>query len=303
MNRAAVVIGIPTYRRPLLLARLLDSLAPEIDGQDVLIVVGDNEAGTRAAEVVRDSGLDAVCVPVPRPGISEVRNELVRTATRERPDWRHLIMLDDDGLVTPGWFAHLMAGVDRFGADVTAGPVLGELPAGASLLARNSVYAGRRRHPSGPVAMLNGAQNICVSRAVVDAIGDPWFPVHLGSAGGEDHFFFREVLDQGGTLAWCDEAAVTEPTPASRLATGVILRRAFNSNVVAAQTDRAFHGRAFVVKHVIVGTGWAARNTAAGLVRRDPDKFAATAIDLVALGGRLVGLVRNTPPEAGHAGE
>ena len=266
---SSVVIGIPTSRRPALLARLLESLTPEIGEHDVLVVIGDNDAGDEVPAGGAASGLSTRCVSVTRPGISEVRNELVRTALRERTDWTHLVMLDDDGYVSPGWYDALMAGVARYGADVTAGPVDGELPSEASRLARNSIYAGRVRHAPGPVQMLNGAQNIAITRRIVEAIGDPWFPTHLGRAGGEDHFFFCEVLDQGGTLAWCDDAVVTEPTPAERLEAGALMRRAFRSNLVGTQTDLAFHGPAHGARRLGGGTGWFARKIAASGVRRD----------------------------------
>lgn len=299
---SAVVIGIPTYRRPALLARLLQSLTPEIADRDVLVIIGDNEAGTAAPAVAAESELDTLCVPVEAPGIPEVRNALIRTALQERPAWEHLIMLDDDGYVAPGWFDALMDGVARYHADVTAGPVLGELPPDASRLARNSIYAGRRRSTSGPVDMLNGTQNIAISRHIVEAIGDPWFPVHLGRSGGEDHFFFREVLDQGGTMAWCDEAAVTEPTPAARLRADALLRRAFRSNMVSTQTDLAFYGPVEVTRRLAADTGRFGRKVAAGVVRRDPDRLASAAIDAVSLMGRTSGFVRRTPPNSDHTG-
>ncbi|WP_312720208.1 glycosyltransferase [Mobilicoccus sp.] len=301
MHPRHVVVGIPTYRRPELLARLLASLAREVP-PDVLVVVADNDAGEEAPEVVRASGLTATCVPVARPGISEVRNALVREATARRPTWQWLVMLDDDGYVTDGWFDALMRAAGRGDAEVIGGPVVGDLPPGVSLLARNSVYAGRARHASGPVGMLNGAQNILISRLIVEVVGDPWFPPHLGVAGGEDHHFFRTVLDRGGTLAWCDEAVVHEPTPPERLTTGALLRRAYRSNLVTAQTDRAIRGRTVVARSVTVGLGWLMRNTATAAVRRSPDRLAACAIDAVSLGGRTVGLLSSRTPTGGHAG-
>ncbi|WP_313565919.1 glycosyltransferase family A protein [Mobilicoccus sp.] len=296
------VIGIPTYRRPEQLARLLASLVPEIDGHDVHVIVADNDAGAEAPAVVADSGLAALCVPVPEPGLSAVRNELIRTATHSRPGWTHLVMLDDDGRVRPGWFAALLEGISRYDGDVTAGPVIGELPPDASLLARNSLYAGRRRHESGPVDMLNGAQNIAVARRIVDRIGDPWFPPHLGRAGGEDHYLFRTVLELGGTLVWCDDAAVTEPTPANRLTSSAILRRAFRSNLVGSQTDLAFQGPARVARRLAVDTGWFVRKVVAGVVHRDPNRLASATIDAVCLAGRATGMIRRSTPSGGHAG-
>ncbi|WP_168583477.1 glycosyltransferase family 2 protein [Gephyromycinifex aptenodytis] len=294
------VIAIPTFRRPELLGRLLDSLRPEVEGRDVLIVIGDNDAGHEAAAVAAASSLNTVCIPVTERGISQVRNALIRCATQLRPQWELLLMLDDDGYVEPGWFEALVGAARTLEADVTGGPVLGSLPAQASLFARNSVYSGRERYPSGPVEALNGAQNIAISRRVVERLGDPWFPIELGSYGGEDYHFFKSVLHAGGTLAWCDEAQVTEPTPADRLRTAAIFRRAFRSNVLSARTDRQFHGSAAVARRVLGGVGITTRNVAAGLVRRDADRLARSALDTACLAGQLNGLAGRLP-RGGHA--
>lgn len=290
-----IVIGIPTFRRPAPLAALLESLLPQVPPSRALIIVGDNDSGTDAPRVVeafRVRGLPVRCVPVPERGISQVRNELIRAATRACPQWRLLLMLDDDGVVLPGWFDALVDGADRLATDVVGGPVLGELPTGASLLARNSVYAGRTRHPTGPVPMLNGAQNIAVTRAICDALTDPWFDVTRGISGGEDYHFFRRILAHGGSLGWCDEAQVVEPTPLDRLRWRPLLRRTFTSNVLAARTDVELVGRSKVWNDLRHGAPQVARDTAAGVLRRDPDRIAKAALRVVALAGRAGGLVR-----------
>ncbi|MDO5712475.1 MAG: hypothetical protein Q4P32_12150, partial [Micrococcales bacterium] len=194
--------------------------------------------------------------------------------------------------VLPGWFDALVQGAKRYDADVAAGPVLGELPPGASLLARNSVYAGRSRYASGPVAMLNGAQNIALSRRICDALADPWFEVALGLSGGEDYHFFRRVIALGGRLVWCDEASVVEPTPAERLRWRALLRRSFRSNAIAARTDIEFLGREKVWRDLRHGIPAVARDAAAGLLRRDPDRIARAGLHVVALTGRATGLRR-----------
>ena len=294
-NSDSIVIAIPTYRRPEQLAELLESLLPQVLPTHVQVVIGDNDCGADAPKVVsrfRERGLAIAYVPVPEPGISEVRNSLIREATRAFPRWRLLVMLDDDGTVLPGWFDALVQGAKRYDADVAAGPVLGELPPGASLLARNSVYAGRSRYASGPVAMLNGAQNIALSRRICDALADPWFEVALGLSGGEDYHFFRRVIALGGRLVWCDEARVVEPTPAERLRWRALLRRSFRSNAIAARTDIEFLGREKVWRDLRHGIPAVARDAAAGLLRRDPDRIARAGLHVVALTGRATGLRR-----------
>lgn len=182
----AVVIGVPTYRRPRQLAQLLHSLYEELGDRQVPVVVADNECGDAAPLVVAAaarSGLSATCICVRERGISQVRNAIIREVSERHPSWRWLIVLDDDGVVEPGWFDALLHGTSRFDADVVAGPVLGDLPERASVFARNSVYAGRPRFASGPVPMLNGAQNIAIARGVVDRLGTTCFPTSLGTSG------------------------------------------------------------------------------------------------------------------------
>ncbi|MDO5699028.1 MAG: glycosyltransferase [Dermatophilus congolensis] len=295
-----VCIGIPTYKRPELLARLLLSLEPEIAGRDVMVLVADNAPGSAAPEVVRAHCPQATCIDVHERGISEARNALIRTALASDHGWRWLIMLDDDGYVEPGWLEALVDGATRFDADVAAGPVDGLLPPGASIIARNSVFAGRPRHEDGPVEMLTGAQNIALSRALLQRLSDPWFDPQLGITGGEDHHFFRGLATAGSRLVWCDSALVIEPTPPERLKAGAIIRRAFRSNRIAARSDVSMTGRAEVARGIASGLQRTARNSAAGLVRRDVDRLVKAGLSLVSLSGRASGLLPGDGPTATH---
>ena len=66
-----VVIAIPTFRRPLGLAQLLESLAALVTVHDVQVIVADNDAegrdGTRLANGLVQSGyrwpVEAIVVP------------------------------------------------------------------------------------------------------------------------------------------------------------------------------------------------------------------------------------------------
>ena len=302
-DSASIVIGIPTYRRPDLLSSLLESLREQVVAVPLHIVVGDNECSPDVERIVagfRVGGLPVTWMGVAEPGISQVRNALIREATRVSPTWRFIVMLDDDGTVEPGWFDALVRGMERYDPDVLAGPVLGELPKNASIIARNSVYAGRPRFADGPVPMLNGAQNIAISRRICDVLGDPWFDVALGLSGGEDYRFFRRVIAAGGRLAWCDEARVLEPTPAERLHWRPLLRRAFRSNAIAAHTDIQYMGRAQVCRDLGRGMAGILRETAAGAVRRDPNRIVRAGLNIVALAGRASSLRGRTAPETRH---
>lgn len=244
-RESGIVIGIPTYRRPHLLAQLLRSLAPELRGRSVRIVVADNACGEEVPAVVAQIAPDLPAVhvvAVTERGIAAVRNALVEAAYRLAPDWRWLIMLDDDGEVQPGWFEALTRESMKTRAHATGGAVVCPLPSDAGLLARNSEFARRPRQPSGLVPMLVVGQNVCISRDVESLFPRPWFNMAYGVSGGEDHEFFMRIKRSGGQLGWADEAVVSEPQPADRLTARSVLYRSLTTGITTAAIERQMNG-------------------------------------------------------------
>lgn len=248
-----LVIGIPTFRRPAQLRALLASLLPELQAHPALVIVADNDCGQEAPQVIEQfqaSWPAARCVPVSARGVAQVRNSLIAHAELELPGWRWLVMLDDDGLATPGWLERLLATGEQYQAHLVGGPVQGELPSGSSWLARNSVFAARGRWPTGLVSTLNTTQNLGISRRVLDLVPTPLFRNEYGASGGEDYDLFRRVAHVGGRFAWSDEAIILEPAPADRLTTSALLYRYHSTGMYMAVIDRSYDG----VKQV----GWLA---------------------------------------------
>ena len=292
-DRADVVIGIPTYRRPALLSVLLTSLADELRGTAVKVIVADNDCGLEAPAVVeahRAHFAHIECVPVRERGVSQVRNAIVAAAHRLTPGWQQLIMLDDDGRVTPGWLAALMGAAERWGADLVGGPVEGELPAHANLLARHSLFAHRKRWVTGVVPTLNTTQNLLISRSVADRLGEPLFRNDYGASGGEDYDLFRRVAQAGGVLVWCDEAVVIEPAPADRLTRKALLSRYATTGSYMALIDASYDGRWRVALRAIKGLLGASVRSAWAGVRLDGPEFAVHVLLVAHFLGRLAGL-------------
>jgi succinoglycan biosynthesis protein ExoM len=239
------VIGIPTYRRPALLTRLLESLIAEVQGRDVLVIVADNECGEDVPAVVRTfegrlPGILSVAVSVR--GISANRNALVEAAYQHAPHWQRLIMVDDDGLVVPGWLAALMAVADRTGAHVTAGTVEFPLPADVGIFARNGEFGQPRRQPTGVVPMIVGTQNTCFARKVETLLERPWFNVSYGLSGGEDYELFLRLKMSGAVFAWADEALVQEPVPKERVSVRSVLHRSFTAGITNVRAECEHQG-------------------------------------------------------------
>ena len=225
--------------------QLLDSLVPELSGAHVEVIVADNDCGDQVPALVDEFSahlrtIRSVAVPVR--GITAARNALVDAAFDSAPDWDWLIMLDDDGVVQPGWYATLLDVARRTGADVTGATVIFPLPPQAGLLARNSAFALPSRWPTGIVPALQGGQNICIARQVEAIVARPWFNPAYGLTGGEDHEFFARIRRAGGRFAWADDAVVSEPQPLERLSGRSILYRSLTTGITTARTDRQIDG-------------------------------------------------------------
>lgn len=292
-SHSDVVIGIPTYRRPELLSILLRSLAAELSGTGVKVIVADNECGTDAPAVVEAAQAlfpHIECIAVRERGVSQVRNAIVAAADRVSPGWQHLIMLDDDGRVTSGWLAALLNAAGRWRADLVGGPVEGELPPGANLLARNSLFAKRKRWPTGVVQTLNTTQNLLIARSTVEKLGLPLFRNDYGASGGEDYDLFRRVARAGGVLVWCDEAVVIEPAPAERLTRKALLSRYATTGSYMALIDASYDGKWRVAFSAVKGLFTSVLRAAWGGLRLDGPDFALYVLMAAHYAGRLAGL-------------
>lgn len=293
----AIVIGIPTFRRARQLDILLTSLAPEVAGTGATIVVADNGCEAAALAVAERHG--AHYAPVPQRGLAAVRNALIAEAGWVAPGWTWLAMLDDDGWVTPGWLTALVGCGARFGADLVGGQVDGDLPPDAGRLAGNSVYAGRRRGTTGPAAMLGGAQNLLIGRALVERIGPRPFRAAYDRSGGEDYDFFRRAVVAGARMAWCAEAVVVEPVPRTALSPRRLLARYFSTGLYMARIDRSFDGAGRTWAAAAKGFVGAAARGAAGTLRGDWDAAARSALLVGHFGGRIAGLLGATSARYG----
>lgn len=245
VSKLDLVICIPTFRRPELLRALLQTLLPELQAHPAMVIVADNDCGQDAPAVVAQfsSRWPAIrCIPVSARGVAQVRNALVSQAHQDVPDWRWIVMLDDDGLATQGWLGKLLAIGEEYQAHLVGGPVQGILPSGAGWLARNSVFATRGRWATGLVPTLNTTQNLGISRRVLDLIPAPLFRNEYGASGGEDYDLFRRVAQAQGRIAWCDEAVIEEPAPADRLTPKALLYRYHSTGVYMAAIDRSYDG-------------------------------------------------------------
>jgi glycosyltransferase involved in cell wall biosynthesis len=284
-----IVIGIPTFRRPDQLDALLASLAPDRARTGAAVIVADNACEAAVLAVAERHA--AHYRPVPERGLAAVRNALVSETNWIAPDWRWLVMLDDDGRVASHWLQPLVACGEACRADLVGGPVEGELPADAGRLARNSILAGRKRGATGPVTELFGTQNLLISRGLLARVGTPLFRTAYDRSGGEDYDLFRRATAAGARMAWCAEAVVVEPTPPEQLRAPRVLARYWSTGLYTARIDRGFDGAVRTWCVALKGLAGSVCRGSVATLSGDRDAAARAALMLAHFGGRVAGLL------------
>jgi glycosyltransferase involved in cell wall biosynthesis len=221
-----IVVAIPTFKRPVALARLLAALE-KLDADDsVTVVVADNDAeGHAGYDLCRSLAahyrwpLETVIAE--QRGIAQVRNVLVERAL-SHPAAEFVAMIDDDEWPSPQWLRELVRVQRDTGADVVEGSIIFE---GGGNDGFDGVSDMRR--PTGVVAMLEGAGNILITRNCLEKLRAPWFDPAFALTGGEDRDFFTRVKASGGRFAWVDEALAYTAVPERRQSLAWLLRRSY----------------------------------------------------------------------------
>ena len=225
-----ISVCVCTFRRPALLAALLDGLARQQLDEPVAqleILVVDNDPAHSAREVLQGwvppAGFSLRFAHVPVPNISVARNAAVAMA---RGEW--IAMIDDDEVPQPDWLAQLLRLQRKVDADFVAGPVLPTYPADTPLWVIRGGYFESRRYPSG--TRINegdgGTCNVLFRAASLKKVNGP-FDENFGRTGGEDSLLFRDLIAAGCSYVWCDEAVIHEVVHRDRTTVRWMLRRSF----------------------------------------------------------------------------
>lgn len=221
--RKRVAICIPTFKRPKMLGRLLARLSGLETDADVRVLVADNDAENHAGfdlcQTLTGYRWPLTAVIAPERGIAQVRNTLIAEALKT--DAQFIAMIDDDEWPQADWIAQFLTCARETGADLLQGSIL--LGGGGGLEGHGDI-----RHATGPVAMLQGAGNLLIRRAVLEEMTAPWFDPAFALSGGEDRDFFVRLQRAGKRFAWSDEARVHGDIPETRDNLGWLLRRAYS---------------------------------------------------------------------------
>ena len=243
-----VDVCICTYRRPALLAKLLDSIAEQNTGGlfDVCICVADNDPEGSAESAVeafsRRHSIEARYTVQPEKNIS-----LTRNATLELGQGEYIAFIDDDEYASPDWLSAFVASVERFRVDGLFGPVERYFDEGTPRFYRDTGMYDQPNPETGDWNFVFNTGNGFMRRAALDGLGVRFDPEY-GLTGGEDTELFTRLRCSGKLFLWCREALVYEYIPPARTNLAWILKRNFRIGITTA-TIWHHHRREQLMEH------------------------------------------------------
>lgn len=301
----ALTVGILTYRRPGTLARGLPAVLRQAEllsargGARARVLVVDNDPAGSARALVEelaaghphlDYRLEAT------PGIAAARQRCLE----ESRDSRLLVFIDDDEEPAQGWLEGMVGAWEDHGRPAAvAGSVLASYESPPPPFVVAGGFFDRRRPPTGTALPAAPSGNLLLDMDQVRAAGLRFDP-RLGTHGGEDTLFTRQLARAGGRIVFCREAAIHDLVPASRSTRAWVLARArhtgaTHSVVTLLDTPPGPRRAAARVGLLLGGTGRAVVGLAravAGRVLRSP-RLHARGLRLM---NRGVGMARGALP-------
>lgn len=227
VGMVVIDVCVATFRRNDMLRVLLESLKSlRTDGLfDYKVIVVDNDKSGGARGVVscfaESCPREVVYAVQPIKNISMTRNEAVKLSSGCL-----LAFIDDDEYAEKDWLFNLYCTIKKTQASAALGPVLPVFPMQRPQWVVKGGFYERPRFRTGVTLDSGRTANALVDKKCLSNFIGP-FDEKLGLTGGEDTLLFKQILDSGGMLVWCDEAVVYEHVPHERMTLAWLCRRAF----------------------------------------------------------------------------
>ena len=240
----SVAICVLTYQRPAGLRRLLEAIGrldPPLDGDDIEVVIIDNDASGSGAAVV-EAAAAVLAWPVryavePDQGIPLARNR----AVRESDGSDFVAFIDDDEVPEPGWLNALLRVQRESGASVVVGPVVPRFERPPPGWVEQGRFFERPRFRTGERLGWATTGNVLIARNALS--GPEPFDPKMRYTGGSDTQFFMRAKAEGHVFVWADGAVVMETVPASRMTTRWLVRREFRRGNTMSLSLRSLDDR------------------------------------------------------------
>ena len=234
-QKIQVDISVATYKRPLLLSTMLESLAMQVLPPTTFmrIIVVDNDVNESARGIV-EKFANSCKWPVVYDVEPEQNIALTRNRGLSHTTGNFVVFIDDDEYADPNWLGHLLQTSAEYKADVVFGPVLSVYPENTPRWILDGGFFERPRYISGSSRPHGATNNTLIKGSCLNG-HQLWFNPAFGLTGGEDVDFFLRLAQRGARLIWCDEALVYEPVPFERMTISWLTGRALRGGQVVGR--------------------------------------------------------------------
>ncbi len=233
-----ISVCICTFRRPVLLRRLLEKLEGQrTDGLfSFSVVVIDNDVQESGHEPVR-AAQEHVRFSIdyhvePERSISLARNRSVDNANGDM-----IAFIDDDEFPDDGWLINHYQNLLDSRASGVLGPVRAHFDSPPPDWLVKSGLLERREFATGEElddARFTRTGNVLLKRTLFANKEDRFDPIY-GKTGGGDAVFFKRMMEKGHVFIWCNEAVVYETVPPERQKKSYYIKRAFTRGMTEAR--------------------------------------------------------------------
>jgi GT2 family glycosyltransferase len=228
----SILIGIPSFRRPDGLKRLLLSLSKQEDAGDlnVRVFVAESDAAKQEAVALCREGVSQLSWPLTcglaeQPGVSSARNAILAEARSRGVDL--VAMLDDDQVADPNWLADIVSLQQQTQADVVGAPLVFEFGPDAPASIRYCGYFSSADERNARKKLLFATNNVLFSCEALAKHDWPKFDERFTFGGGGDTEYFMRLLSLGLSFAWAESAIARDFVSDERQRPAQILRRAY----------------------------------------------------------------------------
>jgi succinoglycan biosynthesis protein ExoM len=290
-----VVVALPTFRRPVELARILPEVveqAGKLDPPARVVVIDNDPDGGAREEVERWADHGVRYAQEPTPGLAAVRNRSLDEAAGADA----VVFIDDDEVPSAGWLEALVSAWKEWDCAAVIGPVTPVFEVEPSPWVLGSGVFDRMERPDGMLMKGGATNNLLLDLAELERFGLR-FHAQFGLTSGEDTLMLHGLTRRGGIARWCARADVQDYIPASRLTRKWVILRSLRTSgtwskvhlELAGTPARRLRERVELTLRGVHRAGRGLARFMQGVVRRDVRGRARGTVDLVSALGMTLG--------------
>ena len=238
-SQPSIAICVATFKRPELLKDCIHAIGnirlPS--NYTVILIIVDNDE-TKTGKTVAENEQERLSIPLyyyvqPDRGISSTRNTLIEKSIDHNVSY--IAFIDDDELPHKDWLIEMLEGLQKYSADIVAGPVV---PIRENTPLQD--YVLDEKHPSGTVPRNIPAGNVLFNIKLANEYGLR-FDRYFDFIGCEDFDFFDRAIKLNLKSVWINNAVVFEHITPDRETLKYIIFRHFTGGINVVMRHKKHH--------------------------------------------------------------